>query len=179
MASKWSLSFGCPHQNPVCTTHHPHLLHAPANSLFAIWSVEYVGQMHRSCRSLCKLLQSPLSLVPPPYEYLPQHRSPNAHSPRSLLKEWHQVSHSQPTGASTFPQTYRTMKYVVTSVKQGSVLWREGSVTNPCGATYLIFTGGEAGYQNERGPRRVNTETDRPTKAHQCFVTWRAECSQT
>jgi len=61
---KWSLSFRFPHQNPVHTSHlHPHALHAPPISFFAIlssekigWRVQIINPLKPELNSICYLL---------------------------------------------------------------------------------------------------------------------------
>ena len=120
----------------------PHLLHPQPIHLFAIRSLENFGQRYRSCSpSFCKLLQSPLESrhssvrisSSAPYSQRPQ---------PTLLAQRVTSSFTHIQKAQVLsPKTYRTLKYVVTSVGQGSVLRREGSVTKSLGSNIANIYG--------------------------------------
>jgi hypothetical protein len=60
-SSKWSLSFGFPHQNPIYTSPIP--IHAtyPAHLILDLFTWIIMGEESRSCNSSCTSFHSPVT----------------------------------------------------------------------------------------------------------------------
>ena len=77
--------------------------------------------------------------------------TPSAHA-RSSKRDT--KFHTQPTGTSTFPQTYRTLRFCRAGHRSSERKQCYESLRSNFANNYME---GGTGYQNERGPRRVNS----------------------